>query len=225
MTGRSRRAVAMRLMWRLRKLLRQEAELWAGGYRRIAGVDEVGVGPLAGPVVAAAVVFPPGVGLKGVHDSKKLLPEQRRTLCVQIRATASACSVAVVDSEEVDRLNVYRASLEAMRRALAGLPEPPDYVLVDARTIPGVDVPQRAVVGGDGLCHAIAAASIVAKIERDAMMSRYDAEFPGYGFAGHKGYATASHREALRRLGPCPIHRRSFTPCVQRSLFGEDFET
>jgi ribonuclease HII len=219
MTGRSRRAVAARLAWRLKKLLGPEQGLWDAGHRHVAGVDEVGVGPLAGPVVAAAVVFPPGTGLKGVDDSKRLLPDRRLFLADTIRERAVCWSVAAVEADEIDRLNVYRAALEAMRRAVTTLAVAPDYVLVDARTIPDLPSPQRSIVGGDGLCHVIAAASILAKCARDAMMVEHETTWPGYGFAAHKGYATAEHRDALRRLGPCPIHRRSFTPCVQSGLF------
>ena len=219
MTSRSRRSVAARLAWRLRKLLGPEQDLWEQGRRHVAGVDEVGVGPLAGPVVAAAVIFPPGLGLKGVDDSKRLLPDRRQELAQAIRAQAVCWSVAAVEADEIDRLNVYRAALEAMRRAVTGLASCPDYVLVDARTIPDLPVPQRSIVGGDALCHAIAAASILAKCARDAIMVAHEASWPGYGFASHKGYATAEHKDALRKLGPCPIHRRSFTPCVQSGLF------
>jgi ribonuclease HII len=201
---------------RLAALLGHERRLWAGGLERIAGVDEAGVGPLAGPVVAAAVVFPPGSGLRGVDDSKRLSPARRDQLAVEIRASCAAWAVAVVEAEEIDRLNIYRASLEAMRRAVAALDVEPQHVLVDARTIPGVAIPQEAFVRGDSRCHAIAAASILAKTTRDALMVEHDARFPGYGFAEHKGYPTPSHRDAIRRAGPCAIHRRSFT------LLGQD---
>lgn len=207
-----------------RRLARAEVRL-VGEAAIVAGVDEVGRGPLAGPVVAAAVVFPPGLGLKGVDDSKRLLPDRRQQLADTIRARAVCWSVAAVEAEEIDRLNVYRAALEAMRRAVTALSPCPDYVLVDARTIPDVPYPQRSIVDGDALCHAIAAASILAKCARDAIMVEHEASWPGYGFASHKGYATAEHKDALRRLGPCPIHRRSFTPCVQSGLFdGFDLE-
>lgn len=196
---------------RLDELLGHERRLWAAGFRRVAGVDEAGVGPLAGPVVAAAVVFAPGVGVLGVDDSKRLTPARRERLADAIRARAASCAVGVVEPSEIDRMNIYRAALEAMRRAVAGLVPEPDYLLVDARAVPDVDHPQEGVVRGDATCHAIAAASIVAKTARDAIMRRYDGEFPGYGFADHKGYPTATHREAIRRMGPCPIHRRSFT--------------
>lgn len=196
---------------RLAVLLTRERELWAAGMTRIAGVDEAGVGPLAGPLVAAAVVFPPGTGIEGVDDSKKLTPEKREALAIEIRGVALAWATSVVDPDELDRLNVYRATLTAMGRALDALALTPDHVLVDARRIPGCDLPQEPIVKGDARCHAIAAASILAKTTRDALMRGYDDQFPGYGFADHKGYGTISHREAIRRLGPCAIHRRSFT--------------
>jgi ribonuclease HII len=196
---------------RLAVLLTRERELWAAGMTRIAGVDEAGVGPLAGPLVAAAVVFPPDTGIEGVDDSKKLTPEKREALAVEIRAVALAWATAVIDSDELDRLNVYRATLTAMGRALDALSLTPDHVLVDARRIPGCDLPQEPIVKGDARCHAIAAASILAKTTRDALMRGYEDQYPGYGFADHKGYGTISHREAIRRLGPCAIHRRSFT--------------
>ena len=182
-------------------------------------MDEAGVGPLAGPVVAAAVVFPPGVGLKGVDDSKKLAPERRLELAEAIRASAAAWAIARVEREEIDRVNIYQASLLAMRRALEALDPEPDYVLVDARRIPGLRIPQEAIVKGDARCHAIAAASILAKTERDSLMEGFETEFPGYGFAAHKGYATDAHREAIRRLGPCDLHRRSFTLYAQADLW------
>jgi len=196
---------------RLATLLTRERELWASGLERIAGVDEAGVGPLAGPVVAAAVIFPTGCGLPGVDDSKKLTPERRARLALAIRESAVAFAVAIVEPDEIDRINVYQATLAAMGRAVDGLPVRPQHVLVDARCIPGCNLPQEAIIRGDAHCHAIAAASILAKTTRDALMRRYDDEFPGYGFADHKGYPTESHRDAIRRLGPCAIHRLSFT--------------
>ncbi len=206
---------------RLETLLTRERELWASGLARIAGVDEAGVGPLAGPVVAAAVIFPSGFGLPGVDDSKKLPPERRQTLAGAIRESALAFSVALIEPEEIDRINVYQATLAAMGLALDGLSLRPQHVLVDARRIPGCDLPQEAIIKGDARCHAIAAASILAKTTRDALMRRYDDEFPGYGFAEHKGYPTESHRDAIRRLGPCAIHRLSFTLLPAAKLWGE----
>jgi ribonuclease HII len=199
--------------------LTRERELWASGLERVAGVDEAGVGPLAGPLVAAAVVFAPGVGLRGVDDSKKLAPATRHRLAAEIRATAVAFAVAIVEPEEIDRLNIYQATLAAMARALEALTVRPQHVLVDARRIPGCDLPQEPIIGGDGRCHAIAAASILAKTVRDALMVEYETAYPGYGFAEHKGYGTEIHRDAIRRLGPCPIHRRSFTLIPPPTLF------
>jgi ribonuclease HII len=210
MALRARAKANRRAAQRLHRLLRRERELWQEGCGRIAGVDEAGMGPLAGPVVAAAVIFPPGTGLRGVDDSKRVGPAARERLAERIRAEALAWAVVEVEPREIDALNIYRAGLAAMRRALELLDPPPDRVLVDGRQIPDLAIPQERVVHGDATCHAIAAASILAKTRRDARMVEYDACYPGYGFAGHKGYATAAHRDAIRRLGPSPIHRRSF---------------
>jgi ribonuclease HII len=177
------------------------------------------MGPLAGPVVAAAVVLPERVALRGLDDSKRVPAPERERLAAAIRDQALALAIGEVWPDEIRRLNVYRAGLEAMRRAVLALGTPPDHVLVDARTIPGIEAPQTPLVGGDARDGSIAAASIVAKVYRDALMVRLDADFPGYGFAEHKGYATASHLAALRRSGPCPLHRRSFAPVSQPSLF------
>lgn len=204
---------------RMRALLRRERELWAAGCARVAGIDEAGMGPLAGPVVAAAVIFPQGVGLRGVDDSKRLTALQRERLAARIREEALAWAVVDVEAGEIDVLNIYRAGQTAMRRALALLDPPPDHVLVDGRRIPQVDLPQEVVVHGDATCHAIAAASILAKTRRDALMYEYDVRYPGYDFAAHKGYATEAHRAAIRRLGPSPIHRRSFTLLPQPKLW------
>ena len=214
-----RRAAARRSeARRLSRLFARRRRLFAAGARYVAGVDEVGVGPLAGPVVAAAVVLPARVDLAGLDDSKKLSRASRERLDAAIRAQALALAVAEVTSEEVDRWNVLRASLEAMRRAVEALSVRPDHVLVDARTIPAIGVAQTPLVGGDGRDGSIAAASIVAKVYRDAMMRQLDARHPGYGFAHHKGYATREHLAALGRLGPTPIHRRSFAPVAQLAL-------
>jgi ribonuclease HII len=196
-----------------------ERVLWRSGIRDIAGVDEAGVAPLAGPVVAAAVMFPPETEIAGVDDSKKLDPAVRATLAVDIRAKASGVAVGIASVEEIDTVNIYHASLLAMRRAVEGLPRPPQHVLVDARTVPGIAMPQNAFNKGDGINFTIAAASIIAKTERDAMMEKLDRDYPGYGFAGHKGYPTPEHREALVRLGRSPVHRMSFP--VLHELFGE----
>ena len=196
-----------------------ERVLWKSGVRDIAGVDEAGVAPLAGPVVAAAVMFPPETEVAGVDDSKKLDPPTREALAVEIRARASGVAVGIATVAEIDELNIYHASLLAMRRAVEGLPRAPQHVLVDARTVPGIAMPQNAFNKGDGINFSIAAASIIAKTSRDAMMEELDRQYPGYGFAGHKGYPTPEHREALVRLGRTPVHRMSFP--VLHELFGE----
>ena len=196
-----------------------ERVLWKSGVRDVAGVDEVGVGPLAGPVVAAAVVFPPETDIAGVDDSKRLDPATRTVLAGKIRAKASGIGVGSASVEEIDRFNIYHAALLAMRRAVEALPHCPEHVLVDARTIPGVDVPQNTFYKGDGINFTIAAASIIAKTERDRMMEELDREYPGYGFCTHKGYGTPEHREALLRLGPSRVHRMSFP--VIHELRGE----
>ncbi|HET7546191.1 MAG TPA: ribonuclease HII [Usitatibacter sp.] len=196
-----------------------ERVLWKSGIRDIAGVDEAGVAPLAGPVVAAAVMFPPETAIEGVDDSKKLDPPTREALAIEIRARASGVAVGIATVAEIDTVNIYHASLLAMRRAVEGLPRAPQHVLVDARTVPGIAMPQNAFNKGDGINFSIAAASIIAKTARDAMMEALDREYPGYGFAGHKGYPTPEHREALLKLGRSPVHRTSF-PALDE-LFGE----
>jgi ribonuclease HII len=196
---------------RLRNLVRFEAELWARGLTLVAGVDEAGMAPLAGPVVAGAVILNRGYRLRGLDDSKKIVDEERRDeLAQHIKADAVCWSVGVATVEEIDTLNIYHAGLLAMRRALEGLSKAPEYVLVDARKIPECTVPQRGIVHGDALSLTIAAASIVAKTTRDAMMTEYDALYPGYGFASHKGYPTPEHCRLLKERGAVPIHRRSF---------------
>jgi len=199
---------------RLAALFAHRGRLMAAGARHVAGVDEVGVGPLAGPVVAAAVVLPRATHLPGLDDSKRLSPRAREGLAVAIRAEALAIGVGEVEPAEIDRLDIYRASLEAMRRAVASL-QPRldlDHVLVDARRIPAIDVPQTSIVHGDAVDGSIAAASIVAKVHRDRLMREISSRHPGYGFERHMGYGTAEHLSALRRLGPSPVHRRSFAP-------------
>lgn len=200
-------------------LFRFERELWACGVRWVAGCDEVGVGPLAGPVVAAAVVMSPTVDVAGVRDSKTLTARQREELARRIEAAAVSIGVGVVDATEIDRMNVLRATLEAMRRAVNALHVKPDFLLVDARTVPGVAIPQRAIVDGDALSYSIAAASIVAKVRRDAMMRQWHEQYPQYGFDRNMGYGTREHLQALARFGPCPLHRRSFAPVRQLGLF------
>jgi ribonuclease HII len=192
--------------------LRYERKLWRAGVEAVAGVDEAGVGPMAGPVVAAAALFPPELFIKGVNDSKKLSAEQRESLFGSIREKALSIGVGIVDVDEIDRLNIYWAAMLAMKRALGAMAVQPAHVLVDGRAIPGLVVPQTRIVGGDRKSFCIAAASIIAKVTRDRMMAEYDEHFPGYGFAEHKGYCTPEHLEILRTRGPSPIHRRSFAP-------------
>jgi ribonuclease HII len=194
-----------------------ELVLWKSGVKDIAGVDEAGVAPLAGPVVAAAVMFPPGTDIAGINDSKQLDAPTREELAKEIRAKASGVSVGIGTVEDIDRINIYHAALLAMQRAVEGLPRKPQHVLVDARTVPGIDVPQNAFNKGDGLNFSIAAASIIAKTTRDSMMCELDREYPGYGFAAHKGYPTPDHRKAFMDLGPCKVHRMSF-PVIHEML-------
>ena len=193
-------------------LWRYERMACAMGYQVVAGVDEVGMGPLAGPVVGGAVVLPIGVRIRGLDDSKLLNAEQRDRLVRAIRRRALAVSVCAVDHAQVDSLGLLRARHLATAGAVAGLKVPAEYLLVDAWDGPDAMIAQMAVVRGDRICASIMAASIVAKVARDRAMVEYDKLYPGYGFAGHKGYATPAHRAAIRRLGPSPIHRTSWAP-------------
>lgn len=195
-----------------------ERLFWGAGIARVAGVDEVGVGPLAGPVVAAAVVFAEGKALPGVADSKTLTRRTRERMDVVIRERAVGIGIGIVEPAEIDRVNIYQAGLQAMRAAVEALPFAPDHVLVDARHIPGLTIPQTRYVHGDAFVYSIAAASIVAKVHRDAIMRRHDADYPQYGFRRHVGYATREHLAALSRFGPSPLHRRSFAPCAAAVL-------
>jgi ribonuclease HII len=193
-----------------RDLLHFERALWERGVLWVAGIDEAGRGPLAGPVVAAAVIFPPDMIIPGVDDSKKLTPAQREELYPRILNEAMAVGIGSADPEEIDQVNILQATYRAMHRAVAGLDVAPQHLLIDGNRFDGMHIPFTVVVGGDARSHAIAAASIVAKVTRDRMMVLYDGLYPGYGFARHKGYGTTCHRENFRRLGPCPIHRQSF---------------
>ena len=196
---------------RLHSLLRFEIELWLQGIKLVAGVDEAGMAPLAGPVVAGAVILPQHYKLRGLNDSKKILDEERRAeLAAQIKQDAICWSVGFAAVEEIDTINIYHAGLLAMQRALQGLSCAPEYVLVDARRIPNCAVPQRGIIRGDALSATIAAASIIAKTTRDAHMIELDAIYSGYGLATHKGYPTPQHCRLLKQLGALPIHRRSF---------------
>jgi ribonuclease HII len=183
----------------------------------LAGVDEAGRGPLAGPVVAAAVILDPRAPIRGLADSKKLSPRRREQLYDEIRAKALCCSISQASVEEIDRLNILQATMLAMQRAVQGLRLKPNKVLVDGNRLPALDVLAEAVVSGDALVPAISAASILAKVTRDRLLDELHALHPGYGFDRHKGYGTAQHMQALQALGPLDVHRRSFAP-VARAL-------
>ncbi len=216
---------------RLHNLLRFEIELWDQGFNFIAGVDEAGMAPLAGPVVAAAVILPRHYKLRRLNDSKQILDMAvRDELACQIKQDAVVWSVGRAEVEEIDTLNIYHAGLLAMRRAVEGLKlQQPDFVLVDARRIPHCSAPQRGIIKGDTLSASIAAASIIAKTTRDALMAEFDSVHPGYNFATHKGYPTPEHCRLLKELGAAPIHRRSFARVrevlgldpIQNELFEE----
>ncbi|MCP4904194.1 MAG: ribonuclease HII [bacterium] len=199
---------------RLAGLLRLRDELAARGVRGIAGIDEVGVGPLAGSVVAAAVILPDRMVLRGLDDSKRVRRTLRESLAMEIREIAIGVGIGEVTPEEIDQYGIYHAALEAMRRSVASLARTTEvgHLLVDARTVPGVDLPQTSIIRGDQKDASIAAASIVAKVHRDAQMVTLGRRYPAYGFDRHMGYGTAEHMAALEREGPCPIHRRSFAP-------------
>jgi len=182
------------------------------GYRRIAGIDEAGRGPLAGPVVAAAVILPTRCRLLGINDSKQLPAKDREQVYTAILEQAVGVGVGSADVAEIDQLNILEATRLAMRRAVEKLAPLPDYVLIDAVVLPGFKVPTRPIIKGDSLSVSIAAACIIAKVTRDRLMARYHEIFPDYGFLSHKGYGTAEHLERLARHGPCSIHRRTFAP-------------
>ncbi len=191
-------------------LMELESSLRAEGYDRICGVDEAGRGPLAGPVCAAAVILPPDVELPGLNDSKKLSEKKRELLFPMIQEQAVAWSVAFASVEEIEELNILRATFLAMNRAIAGLNVKPDLALIDGNQNREIAMPSRTVVHGDARCACIAAASILAKVSRDRLMKELAVRYPQYGFEKHKGYGTKAHYAALREYGPCPIHRRSF---------------
>lgn len=216
---------------RLHNLLRFEIDLWEQGFNMIAGVDEAGMAPLAGPVVAGAVVLPRNYKLKKLNDSKQILDaEMRDELALQIKTDALLWSTGIAQVEEIDTINIYHAGLLAMQRAVEGLRQQPDFILVDARRIPHCQTPQRGIIKGDTLSASIAAASIIAKTTRDAIMTEFDSIHPGYNFATHKGYPTPEHCRCLKQLGATPIHRRSFARVrealgldpVQDNLFPEE---
>ena len=193
----------------------EEAALLDDGYAVIAGVDEAGRGSLAGPVVAGAAVLPlhpSGDWLSGIRDSKQLTPRRREAALQRMRDASVAMGVGSASAAEIDGIGIIGATRAAMARAIDALPVRPDFLLLDAILLPDVDIPQHSIIKGDAKCLSIAAASIVAKVTRDAMMREYDAEYPGYGFGRHKGYATRQHLEGLEALGACAIHRRTFGP-------------
>ncbi|MCJ7627804.1 MAG: ribonuclease HII [Longimicrobiales bacterium] len=195
---------------RLQNPLDYEERFWSRGLFRVAGVDEVGRGPLAGPVVAAAVVLPPGTAIHGARDSKTLSPARRRELATEILGRALAYGVGAASVREIDRLNILVSTRLAMSRALAQLPLSPDHIVVDGLPVACLGWEHEAIVGGDGRIHSIACASILAKVVRDRLMTRLSHRYPGYGWETNMGYGTAAHRSALERLGPTPHHRLSF---------------
>jgi len=199
-----------------------ERELQARGFSAVAGVDEVGRGALFGPVVAAAVILAPDRAIRGLNDSKLLDAARREVLNERIRERAAAWAIAAVDAATIDHLNIYQASRMAMRLAVSRLNPKPDFLLVDAVPI-DLPVPQRSLIKGDMRCHAIAAASIIAKVYRDACMRAWDQVFPAYGLASHKGYATEEHQRAIQEFGPTPLHRLSFEPVRARAIFPVDY--
>jgi ribonuclease HII len=207
-------------VFRLGLMRRLEESLGQAGFRAVAGVDEAGRGCLAGPVFAAAVIPDPDRVVPGVDDSKKLSPATRERLAVEIRATARAWAVAEVPAATIDRVDILRASRLAMLEALRRLPARPDAVITDAMTLPGLDVPCLPVVKGDAWSYAVACASILAKVARDARMAALDRDYPHYGFARHKGYGAPDHLAALARFGPSPQHRLTFATVVPRVAEG-----
>jgi len=215
-------AAKLRLLKRLRCTLRYEKRAWQSGAKLVAGVDEVGRGSLFGCVVAAAVILDPAYRLRGLRDSKLLPAERREVLAERIREHAVAWSVAAVDAGRIDQINIYQASRVAMREAVLQLAPAADHLLVDALKL-DCELPQNAIIHGDALSASIAAASILAKVERDRMMCEWDAVFPAYGLASHKGYSTPKHLAALREFGPTPLHRQSFAPVWQNPVPQEAF--
>lgn len=190
-----------------------ETMLFEKGYRAVCGVDEVGRGPLAGPVVAAAVIMPHGTIIEGLTDSKKLSEAKREQIFEEIIRLNLPCAIGIIDHEGIDKMNILQASLMAMRKAIHELKKKPDFVLVDGNhPVPKIIQPQFAIVGGDGRCDSIAAASVIAKVTRDKIMMRYDELYPSFSFAQHKGYPTALHIRELKEAGPTDIHRKTFKP-------------
>ncbi len=206
-------------MPRPQDLLTPERELWKQGFERVAGVDEAGRGALAGPLVAAAVILPEKLSVGGIKDSKRLTPRARERLYGELTAAGLCCwDCAVIEPEEIDRVGIQSANIQAMLQAVLSLHTPPQFVLTDHFELAGLDIPQRGIDKGDMICRCIAAASILAKVTRDRIMDDLDRLCPGYGFAEHKGYGTASHLEALRKHGPSAYHRYSFRNVGQMRL-------
>ena len=197
--------------FRLEQMLRYEKGLYQAGYQTIAGIDEVGRGPLAGPVVAAAVILPPGCKIKGLNDSKKIPKKKHMAIYQAIMDQALAVGIGIVDNTVIDQVNIYEATKLAMKDALSKLSLKPDYLLIDAMRL-DVEIPQESIIKGDANSLSIAAASIVAKVTRDKLMADYDKEFPGYDFAQNAGYGTKSHLQGLEQNGVTPIHRKTFEP-------------
>jgi ribonuclease HII len=198
---------------RLQTLIKYENEARAQGYAIIAGIDEAGRGPLAGPVAAAACIIPEGVFFRGINDSKVLTPAQREKLFEKITSHVGVVhAVSFVSHDEIDKLNIYRATIKAMLQAVASLTLVPMILLVDGLSLGHPSIPCKKIIRGDALSQSIAAASILAKVSRDCLMVELDAQWPQYGFKQHKGYATPQHLEAIAKYGPCPIHRISFEP-------------
>ena len=209
---------------RLEGMMKFEHQAAANGYRFIAGLDEAGRGPLAGPVVAGAVILPDGIGIEGINDSKQLNPSLRRELAAEIKKQAISWAVASVYPPYLDKINIYQATIQAMQLAVKNLNPQPDYLLIDALKLPDIHIKQQSIIKGDTLSVSIAAASILAKVERDNAMEAFDLLYPGYGFARHKGYATKEHIQLLMEKGPCPIHRESFEPVktlIRGGTYGE----
>jgi len=216
-------AAKLRLLKRLRCTLKYEKLAWAAGAALVAGVDEVGRGSLFGPVVAAAVVLDSSYRIRGLRDSKLLPAERREVLAERIREHAIAWSIAAVDSARIDQINIYHASKLAMQEAVQKLQPAPDHLLIDAMKL-NLEIPQRAIIHGDALSASIAAASILAKVERDRMIGEWDPVFPVYGLKSNKGYSTPKHLAALREHGPSPLHRQSFAPVWQAPVPQEVLE-
>ena len=196
-------------------LYKYEEELYDNDYKLICGVDEAGRGPLAGPVVVAACILPPFLRIKGINDSKKLTEKKREELYKIIVKEALAYKIVFVSEEDVDTLNIYQATKKGMLEAISSLDTKPDYCLIDAMMLSELDMPHQSIIHGDARCASIAAASILAKVTRDHYMEKMDIKYPNYGFKKHKGYGTKLHLEALEKYGPCPIHRKTYSPVTK----------